>query len=110
MQHKHQVETEGFEGHVVFNIPKYTERLKYIKQCGFKTGDDGQIVVSLEDTDSLVAMVEIAEKHVVEVNLTHKATGKVFQSMEALQYDNVCDALLSELSGKVLSGFSLGKV
>lgn len=106
-------ENHDFEGVIELNIPKYTQRLKYIKQCNFKAkkNEKGELEVDagLDSLDSIVEMVEIAKQHVEKVNVRHKESQAVFKSWDELEENPVCDGLLSEIGSMVVNGPVLGK-
>jgi len=89
-----------FKGIVIFNIPKYTERLGYIKDCNI--GKEGA------DTDQQ-KMIEIAMKRITKVELTRIDDGMKFSSTEELEYDKDGGNVLSLIANDIMSGVRLGE-
>lgn len=88
-----------FKGIVIFKIPKYTERLEYIKEC--KIGKD-------EDPDAK-RMVEIAIERITKVELTRIDDGMEFKTIEDLQYDKDGGSVLSSIANDIMGGVRLGE-
>lgn len=101
-----KIDQDGLVGEVKIRVPKYTERLRYVKECNFKLDGSGNAVLSTDQLDSVIKMIEFASKHVVSVDLKHGE--KEFKTWEELECDPVCDSFISSFSGEILSGVSLG--
>lgn len=89
-----------FEGIVILKVPKYTERLKFMRQCGIGV-KDGEI-------DQL-KMVEIGIEHITKVQLTRKENGQVFETTDDLQYDKDGSDVLNSIANDIVSGVRLGE-
>ena len=89
-----------FKGIIIFEICKYTERLKMMKECN--------IGVEKKDTDT-VKMVEIALKKITKVELTRIDDGKEFKTTEELEFDKEGSAVLMQIANDVLTGVRLGE-
>jgi hypothetical protein len=109
MLHTVKVDSNGFKGSYTIEVPKFTQRLRYIKECNFKLDASGNLSVSIEESDAIIKMIEIASQHVKELNIEHVESGKKFDSMEQMEYDSDCDGILNEIGAKMLSGVQLGK-
>lgn len=96
-------------GHVEIDVPKYTQRLKYIQECKFKLDEKGMIKVDMSGLDSIVKMIEFAKKHITNVDLTNSETGMKYTKFDDLEDDNSCDTILNDIGGVILSGVKLGK-
>ena len=98
-----------FEGEVTISLPKYKERLQMLKEVNFKYVN-GQVESGLDQIDSMVKVVEIAEKHIVSVNLTRIEDQAQFLSIDDLQYDKDGADLINEIGNVILSGMPVGKI
>ena len=97
-----------FEGSVEIEIPKYTQRLKYIRDCNFVTGTDGEISAGMDNVDSIISMIESARPHVKNVKVKNVETGDEASSFEELEDNPAFDALLPVLAPLVLNGGKVG--
>lgn len=103
-------EDSKFKGYLSLDIPNYVQRLKYIKECGFKAGKDGDSVVmgSMNDNiDALVKMIDLAKIHVKEIKL--EKGDLVYKKFDELLDDSECDGIINEIAGVILNGVKLGK-
>jgi len=98
-----------FEGEIKVKVPKYKDRLKLLKECNFKMDDKGEISKGTDQFDSVEKVVEIAESHILQVNVKHKETEEEFDSVEGLSYTQEGSELINDIGNMVLSGFKLGK-
>lgn len=97
-----------FSGIVKIEVPRYPQRLKYIKECNFAMDEKGQVKSGMDSIDSIIKMLEIASKHVQEVNLKHK-DGAEFCTWDELQDNPMADGILNEVASAVINGPILGK-
>lgn len=95
-----------FEGEVKFVIPTYSQRLRYIKETNIGSSDEG--LTEIDGIDRLEKMVEIAKKHIKEVNLVRIEDGFKFDSLELLELDRDGGEVLAEVSQSILAGVKLG--
>jgi len=96
-----------FEGQVIYNMPLYTNRLKYLKECNFSSGED--VKASGANYDSMIRMVDICKKHIVKVALKVKCNGEEIKSLEELElYQEGGDAL-NQIATCLLRGVKLGE-
>lgn len=103
------VKQNNIHGTVDILVPKYTQRLKYIQDCKFKTDDAGNIKVDMSSLDSVIKMVEISKKHVLNMDLLNEKSGRLYKNFDDLEDDAECDGVINEIAGLVLSGVKLGK-
>lgn len=89
-----------FKGIVIFKICKYTERLKYMKECNL--GVEGK------DADQ-VKMVELALENITKVELTRIDDGMKFTTTEELEHDKEGSSVLSLIANDILTGVRLGE-
>ena len=94
-----------FKGSVIIQVPKYTERLGYIKECNFNP-DDG---ASSSTYESMIKMVGIAKKHITKVELLRISDEQIFSSVDDLEYDKEGSDVLNTIATLVLEGVKLGK-
>lgn len=95
------------QGTVKVRLPKYTERLQYLRDCQFKINGDGDIEIDSGMIDSTIKMIQIAEKHVESVDLALES-GKEIKSFEEMEYFPECEPVLQELGNLMLSGVQVG--
>lgn len=98
---------EKFKGHVMIKPPLMRERMRYVKECNFKTNQEGSVEISVDNIDVLAKMIELAAPHITKVEL-EKDSYK-YKSFEELEADSECQSIVMELAGKVFNGFTLGK-
>ena len=97
---------EPFEGSAKIELPKYTQRLKYIKECNFKVNADGEVDASTDQLDALMSMVEVAKKHISDVDIK---CGEIHaKSFDDLEDFVEFDSLIPELASTVLNGGRVG--
>ena len=97
-----------FTGEVKIELPKYTQRLKYIKECNFRINADGEIDEGIDQVDSLIKMIEVAGQHIKSVKVKHES-GIEVKSYEEMEDFTEFDSLVSELASFVLNGGQVGK-
>jgi hypothetical protein len=97
------------EGEVEVDLPKYVQRLRYLKQAKIKLSDKGEVDAGGDPLEQAILAVELAEKHIKKVNLTVKETGKKVKSVDEMGYLPECEAALTEIGFLVLNGPPLGK-
>jgi hypothetical protein len=102
-------EESAVVGKVVFEVPKWTERMKYVKECKFTIDSEGNVEAGADQIDSLIKMVELATPHIKTVDLKTKEGSSVFKSFDDLQSDPICDAVLVEIASAVINGAAVGK-
>jgi hypothetical protein len=102
------IKAEGFEGSIKFEKPSFSQRMKYVADCNFETGAEGNIQMSAKNAESISKMVDHVEKHIKEVNVKHVASETTAVSYEDLCYDNIFDSVLIEVAGVIMSGANLG--
>ncbi|GAH17770.1 unnamed protein product, partial [marine sediment metagenome] len=76
-----------FTGSIIIEVPKYTQRLQYLKECNFKTNKAGEVDQSGGTYDSIIKMIDIAKKHMTKVEVMRVEDGLLFESIEDLEYD-----------------------
>jgi len=100
-------ESHSMQGEIVVNLPKYTERLRLIKSCNFKTNDGGEIVTGFDQVDSLITAIEETQKFIESVSLVTK-DGQKIDSYEELEHTHGCDSILPEVAFFIINGPQLG--
>jgi len=101
---KQEEKDNPFEGTVILKVPKYTERLQFMKTCNF-----GSKVEDGVNYDSMIEMIKIAKDHITKVELKRKEDGQEFTTVDDLEYDSEGSEILNELGTKILGGVKLGK-
>lgn len=96
------------QGKAEISIPSYQERLKYIKQCNFKSNKSGEVQISGDDMDALSKMIEIAEKHTKTVQMIREEDGTQFNSFQDLSYDSEGCEVINQIAGAIIGGVKLG--
>jgi len=114
MLHKHTptFEIDGkkeFTGHVTVTLLKYKDRLKKLKEMNFSLVDGNKYEMASGQIDSIIKMVEIAEAHIVHVDLKRESDGQEYKSIEDLQYDMDGARILNEIASVIINGAQLGK-
>lgn len=97
---------EDFKGEIEISLPSARQRLRYVKECNFTFGNDGEVNVS-SNIDALEKMYVIAEKHISKVDLKHRS-GASFDNFNTMSEDSLCDEICEKIIGIVLQG-SLGE-
>lgn len=98
-----------FEGHVMVRVPLFDERYEMLDQMGLKVEASGEVnAKDISAFASLRKMVAASLKFYQSVDIKHK-DGREFKSVEDLQSDPDCDAILMDVSSAVTRGFKPGK-
>lgn len=97
----------ALQGEIEVVLPKYTERLRLMKDCNFKVDEKGEIVTGFEQIESLIVAIEKSKPFIKSVNLLTKDGQKV-ESFDELEVTAGCDAILTELAFFVINGPQLG--
>lgn len=92
------------EGFVLLKFPKYTERLKLMKECKFKSDSEGNVEISSDNIDSAIKMIEVVAKYVVQVELKHPKSGAVAKSFSELEDHYSFESAITVIGSKILSG------
>ena len=103
----YEPENKEFEGSVVLEDISKFNRLKYISDCNFRIGKNGEVEAGMSNIESMLKMFSIAEKHVKKVNLKHKS-GKAFKTWKQVIDSPLCDAFIDDLAMKFIAGSSMG--
>ena len=93
---------EHFTGEVLINLPSARQRIRYIKECNFTFNNSGEVSV-MDNIDAMDKMYDVAEKHVLKVNLKH-SDGASYKSFKTMADDALCDDICQEIIGIVLQG------
>lgn len=97
----------AFKGKVVLKIPKYRERIAILKEAGYSVGKDG--VEAASDHYAFAdKMIQIVEKNVLSVELTHEPSCQKFSSIDELEVYQEGTELINELGQTILGGVKLG--
>jgi len=96
------------EGTVTIELPKYIERLKYMRDANFKISANGQLSGDVDHLEVAIKAVELAEKRIKEVNLTIVSTGVKVTTVDQMQYSSECSDALSEIGFLIINGPELG--
>jgi len=104
-------ENPKMSGEVVLRLPTFNERMRYMKESGFKLSEKGEVEMGAanEKLDFLAKLVEISAGHYVSVSLKN-SKGEEIKSYEDMQYDEECSTVLMEIGGLLLNGFKMGNV
>lgn len=103
-----KVADSKLEGTVEVEVPKYIQRLKYLKDANFKINSDGSVGNDVDNLDLTIRAIELAEKHIKKVDLTVVETGEKIKSVEEMQYSPYCEQPLTEIGFLVINGPQLG--
>jgi hypothetical protein len=97
-----------FDGSIILKAPSYVERIKYFKDLNLL---DKQVLDAdtMVKGDRLVNMIEIAKKHIINVDLKRKDDGIEFKSVNDLEYDTDGGDILVQVCSYLLEGARLGK-
>jgi hypothetical protein len=103
---------KAFEGSVKLKMPGSKDRVSLIRSLKFEAKKEDYNGVSIESIhdDMVVAerMIDIVGSHVVNLDLKHKESGKVFKSLQELDIYKEGSELIGEIGNVLLSGVSLG--
>ena len=105
---KYEPSNKDFTGSIELEDISKFNRLKYISECNFQIGKDGEVEAGMANIDSMLKMFSIAEKHVKKVDLKHK-TGKAFKTWKQVVESPLCDAFIDDLAMKFIAGTSMGE-
>jgi len=97
-----------FKGEVTLKVPTFDERYELIDLMGVSVSTSGEVGMSSPDLSSIRKLVKNTRKYILKVEL-EKADGVKLSSVEDLECDSECDALLIELAMTITKGFKLGK-
>lgn len=97
------------EGSVEIDLPKYVQRLKYLREANFRINQDGTVSETVDNLEVTIKAIELAEKHIKKVDLTVIETGDKIKSVDEMQYSPYCEECLTEIGFLVLNGPQLGK-
>jgi hypothetical protein len=101
---------EVWEGSVLIKLPRYRERLKLVRDAGFKPSGDGTMSADSDGLAMMDKLLEATEKNIVKMELIHKESGEKFESMEDLECYAEGVELLSDIGNVLLSGLRLGEI
>lgn len=96
-------------GKVEVEIPRYVQRLKYLKDAKFKINAEGGVDGSVDNLDLMIKAIELAEKHIKTVDLTVVETNEKITEFEVMADSPFCDDALTEIGFLILNGPELGK-
>lgn len=91
-----------FDGTLVIRLPSAEERMEYMSEAN----------INVEDLKSLKPMPYMMKKsydHIVKIDLKKKSDGKKISTVDELRFDPDCFGIVTELAGKMMGGFVLGK-
>ena len=100
----------GVEGEIIINPPLLKQRLKYIKECNFKTNDKGEVEVGTDTYDAIIKMIDIAEAHVEAVDVKVVESGRTYKTFLEMQADQACDEAVQYIASLILQGIKAGKI
>jgi len=108
---KQKVKKENpFTGTMKIKIPKYKERMKLLRDLNVGFDKDGEVETSkgTQGVDSAIRMIELAEEHLVSLDLTHKPTKESIKSLDDLEYCEEGTIIINQIGQAVLTGAKLG--
>jgi hypothetical protein len=97
-----------FSGRIKLSAPKYQERLAYFKELS-KFGDLTSKEMNERGIEKINAMIDIARKHIQEIDLKRIDDGFEIKDLDAMEYDQDCSQLLLQVASSILEGGKLGK-
>lgn len=100
---------EAYEGKVKVEVLKFRQRLAYGKDLKFKTDDSGEVVIDDNMMDLTLKMIELTEKHFLDIDVKHRESGLEAKSFEELEDNPEFDPLVPALCGAVLNAGRVGK-
>lgn len=103
-----EVETEvkaTFSGHITLRVPTFDERYEAMEAIGVTVSTKGEIDVQNSALKLIREMVRASKKFYISVDLKRLSDGKEFKSLEDLEFDSSCDAILLEVAREVKTGF-----
>lgn len=99
---------DGFKGQIKLAMPKYRDRLQMIKDCNFKTGSSGEMLLGLDNLDSIIKMIEITCKAAKEVTVTCEKTDVTAKSFDEMELNPDFDAILQDVAGFYMNAGKVG--
>ena len=102
----------AFSGSLKLKAPSYKERIGLAKELNFKVENvEGTLVADNKNSqfDVALKLLEIVDKHVISMELTHTESGQVFKSIEDLDYTEEGSSLVDEIGTALMRGVKLGK-
>jgi hypothetical protein len=102
------INNDVFEGHVELKIPHARDRALAFKKLGIKLDAQGQVVQNEDVSALMVAMIDMAEEHIVDAKIVRKEDGKEF-GKEDIFYMPEFQQLISDVGNVCMGGFSPSK-
>jgi len=103
-----ELEKKVYEGSAKIMLPNYINKLKLIKECNFKTKNDGAVEIGMDQLDSVIILAEKAKPYVKEVEIKHLESGKIAKSYDDLLENWEFEEIISEVCALPLSGGKVG--
>lgn len=107
-----------FDGEVLLIVPGFKARIEMIRtvKTDVVVTPDGVVAVDVKPpgsdfdktAETVNKMYDIAVKHIIAVDLTHKPSGLKFTSFEEMEYLEDFVALMKEIATVVMNGVGPG--
>ncbi len=98
-------ENAEFEGKFVIKKARCTERWERITKVGIDVTKLGELeATSLSNALSLMRLVELNADLIVSVDVTRKATGEKYTTLEDVMMESELDAVVFDLGGLFIAG------
>lgn len=99
----------SYTGKVVVRAPKHQERLRYSKEIHVTKEQGNKFDIDPSDgLEKTIRMIDIAKKHIVEVELKRKDNGFEIKDVETLEVDGDSAFIFSQVAIEVIKGVTLG--
>ena len=99
-----------FEGSAEIAPLNYDERLAMAEDSGLEFATDGTVDNKKNVFKQVKVINDLLKKRVKAVKVKHVPTGLELDSLDALKMYAECDAVINELSGRIVSGLRLGEL
>lgn len=102
-------ESPTLTGELVLRVPTFSEKMRYMKDMGVDFSNKAELE-SLgvgRNLELISKLVDLSAAHYVSVSLK-KLNGEEIKSYEAMQDEEECHPVLSEIGGMLIGGFKLG--
>lgn len=103
-----------YTGHVKMRVPNYDERMEIIESCNIQIaeGEDEKAVVARVKRGGMSfirAVAKVLPNYVTDVFIERLDDKYLFKSFEDLSYDSEMSGVITELAGKLVGKYQVGK-
>lgn len=103
-------ESPKMKGEVELALVKYSDKLKFFKSTGIKLSATGEVekMDTSQSFDFIIKQSEFSKDYYLKVDLEDLATGEKYTCFDDLEYGDLGQLVIQDISLKLMNGFSLG--